>query len=48
MAEIPHLWNLNEDPALTAKIIHFVRQGKKKFFQLTSFDFSHESYDKGK
>uniref|UniRef100_A0A0N5BDB2 Kinesin-like protein n=1 Tax=Strongyloides papillosus TaxID=174720 RepID=A0A0N5BDB2_STREA len=24
--EIPHLWNLNEDPALTNKIIHFINK----------------------
>ena len=26
-AKTPYLWNLNEDPALTAKIIHFTRAG---------------------
>lgn len=25
---IPHFWNLNEDPSLTAMVIHFCREGK--------------------
>ncbi|XP_041367866.1 kinesin-like protein KIF28P [Gigantopelta aegis] len=25
---VPHFWNLNEDPALTAMVIHFCRPGK--------------------
>lgn len=24
---IPHFWNLHEDPALTAMIVHFTREG---------------------
>ncbi|XP_069105023.1 kinesin-like protein KIF28P isoform X2 [Argopecten irradians] len=27
---IPHLWNLNEDPALTAMVVHFVNEGTSK------------------
>uniref|UniRef100_A0AC35FQ69 Kinesin-like protein unc-104 n=1 Tax=Panagrolaimus sp. PS1159 TaxID=55785 RepID=A0AC35FQ69_9BILA len=26
--DIPHLWNLNEDPALTDMIVHFIAQGE--------------------
>lgn len=25
---IPHLWNLNEDPALAAMIVHFCKTGE--------------------
>ena len=24
----PHLWNLHEDEALTAKVLHFVKEGE--------------------
>ncbi|XP_025096208.1 kinesin-like protein KIF28P [Pomacea canaliculata] len=27
---IPHFWNLNEDPSLTAMVIHFCREGTSK------------------
>uniref|UniRef100_A0A8W8LYM8 Kinesin-like protein n=1 Tax=Magallana gigas TaxID=29159 RepID=A0A8W8LYM8_MAGGI len=27
---IPHFWNLHEDPALTAMIVHFAREGSSK------------------
>ncbi|XP_021365706.1 kinesin-like protein KIF28P isoform X2 [Mizuhopecten yessoensis] len=27
---VPHLWNLNEDPALTAMVVHFVNEGTSK------------------
>lgn len=25
---IPHLWNLNEDPALTDVVVHFIPEGE--------------------
>lgn len=28
--EVPHLWNLNEDPALTNVIVHFVENGENR------------------
>ena len=28
--ECPHFWNLNEDPALTNLIVHFVEKGGNK------------------
>ena len=28
--EVPHLWNLNEDPALTNVIVHFVEIGESR------------------
>lgn len=30
-ADIPHLWNLNEDPALTGKIVHLIKPGDHLF-----------------
>lgn len=31
--EIPHLWNLNEDPALTNVIVHFLDKGETRVGQ---------------
>ena len=28
---IPHLWNLNEDPILTGKVVHFCYDGTTRF-----------------
>jgi hypothetical protein len=30
-ADVPHIWNLNEDPALTGKIVHLIKPGDDLF-----------------
>ncbi|XP_060594339.1 kinesin-like protein KIF28P [Ruditapes philippinarum] len=33
---IPHFWNLNEDPALTGMIVHFIKPGKNRLGNKTA------------
>uniref|UniRef100_A0A914ZNN9 Kinesin-like protein n=2 Tax=Parascaris univalens TaxID=6257 RepID=A0A914ZNN9_PARUN len=39
-SEEPHLWNLNEDPALTDMIVYFIGKGEVKLGSCFSFNFS--------
>ena len=34
---IPHFWNLNEDPALTGMIVHFIKPGNHGNMSLIFF-----------